>query len=334
MQTTTSTKPEASSTTTVHSDDLGLFRESVSSSFVPLEVTAERDSRFERFSSRLSSIEADGIAFTEVAAMPHVVERTDATIEQGGSGYYKLSLLLAGRSMLVQDGRELVMRPGDLTIYDTSRPYSLIFTERFRNLIVMFPKDRLEVPNAVAQVLTAQRLGEQGGGVASLVTSFLAPIPGQFESFGPGVRARLAHTALDLIGTLVTSIIDASPERQDPHRMLLHQICGYIEAELGSSDLSPGRIAAAHFISTRHLHALFKQADTTVSTWVRERRLERCRADLIDPLLADRAVAAIAARWGFTDPAHFSRVFKAAYGCAPSELRRTECAALEIATGS
>ncbi len=56
----------------------------------------------------------------------------------------------------------------------------------------------------------------------------------------------------------------------------------------------------------------------TVSTWIRTRRLEQCRRDLLDPMLADRPVAAIAARWGFVDAAHFSRAFKTAFGVSPA----------------
>jgi AraC-like DNA-binding protein len=47
----------------------------------------------------------------------------------------------------------------------------------------------------------------------------------------------------------------------------------------------------------------------------------RCRRDLLDPALRDRPVSAIAARWGITDPAHFSRLFRATYGVPPSEYR-------------
>ena len=56
--------------------------------------------------------------------------------------------------------------------------------------------------------------------------------------------------------------------------------------------------------------------------WIRERRLERCRRDLTDPTLADWSVTAIALRWGLTDPAHFSRAFRTAYGLSPTEYRR------------
>jgi AraC-like DNA-binding protein len=59
-----------------------------------------------------------------------------------------------------------------------------------------------------------------------------------------------------------------------------------------------------------------------VAGWIRARRLERCRHDLADPGMAARPVAAIAARWGFTSAADFSRVFRAAHGVPPAEYRR------------
>ena len=299
-------------------DGLADFRTMVSSAFVPLKITTERD---EPFAARSSSARADDVVFTEIAARPHLVERTPENIADGGSGYYKVSLLLAGSSILVQDGREVIMRAGDLSVYDTSRPYSLLFGEDFRNLIMMFPKDRLELPIPFTEQLTAVSLSQEHHGLAPVVTAFLSQFPAQLAPLDARVRAKLAHTSLDLMGTLFSSILDADPAQRDPHQMLLQKITAYIDLHLASPELSPGTIAAAHYISTRHLHALFRQAETTVSTWIRERRLERCRADLLDPVLADRTVAAIASRWGFADAAHFSRVFKTAYGVSPSELR-------------
>ena len=55
--------------------------------------------------------------------------------------------------------------------------------------------------------------------------------------------------------------------------------------------------------------------------WIRDRRLDRCRRDLADPALAGETVASIAYGWGFRNPRHFSRVYRAAYGCAPSDGR-------------
>jgi AraC-like DNA-binding protein len=58
-----------------------------------------------------------------------------------------------------------------------------------------------------------------------------------------------------------------------------------------------------------------------VADWIRSRRLERCRRDLLDPALATRTVEAIGERWGLTDAAHFSRVFRRRFGAPPAEYR-------------
>jgi AraC-like DNA-binding protein len=103
---------------------------------------------------------------------------------------------------------------------------------------------------------------------------------------------------------------------------LLLRIHAFIEQHLGEADLSPGIVAAAHHVSVRYLHRLFEAQDTTVAAWIRRRRLERCRRDLADPAFGAVPVSAVAARWGIADPAHFSRLFRRAYGLPPAEYRR------------
>jgi AraC-like DNA-binding protein len=40
-----------------------------------------------------------------------------------------------------------------------------------------------------------------------------------------------------------------------------------------------------------------------------------------------RPVAAVGARWGYPDPAHFSRLFKATYGMGPRDYRASHAPA-------
>jgi AraC-like DNA-binding protein len=103
---------------------------------------------------------------------------------------------------------------------------------------------------------------------------------------------------------------------------ILLNVQSYIEANLHDPQLDPERIARASFISTRYLHKLFEAEGTSVCRWVRATRLERCRRDLLDPVLADETILTTASRWGLPGPQHFSRLFRSAYGCSPSELRR------------
>jgi len=112
------------------------------------------------------------------------------------------------------------------------------------------------------------------------------------------------------------------------HRRLLRErVRAFIEAQLPTPDLSPATVAAAHHISVRYLHRLFDDEEQSVAGWIRRRRLDRCRADLLDPSLAGRSVAATAARWGFTSASHFNRLFRNAYGLPPGEYRQANTAA-------
>jgi AraC family transcriptional activator of tynA and feaB len=86
--------------------------------------------------------------------------------------------------------------------------------------------------------------------------------------------------------------------------------------------LSPGRTAARLGISVRLVHQLFAGRDHTYTATLRRHRLEQARRDLADPARAALRIIDIAADNGFADVTHFHRVFRAAYGCTPAELRR------------
>jgi AraC-like DNA-binding protein len=73
-------------------------------------------------------------------------------------------------------------------------------------------------------------------------------------------------------------------------------------------------------ISVRYLYVLFREHGTTVSGWVRRRRLLRCRAEL-DGADTEASITEIAYRWGLNDSAHFSRLFKASFGMSPTQYR-------------
>jgi AraC-like DNA-binding protein len=128
---------------------------------------------------------------------------------------------------------------------------------------------------------------------------------------------------LDLIRALFSGPLQADEStRMRTRAEILLNVQSFIEANLGDPELAPEQIARATFISTRYLHKLFEAEGTSVCRWIRESRLERCRRDLLDPALAGETILAISSRWGLPGPEHFSRLFRSAYGCSPSELRR------------
>jgi AraC-like DNA-binding protein len=102
----------------------------------------------------------------------------------------------------------------------------------------------------------------------------------------------------------------------------LHRICQGIEAVLGNPGLTLAMVARRERVSTRYLQKLFTEAGNSFTHYLRTRRLERCRADLISPLHADLSISEICFRWGFNGSAHFSRTFHKEYGLSPRDYRR------------
>lgn len=294
------------------------YRAVVAGVFLPLDLSSSAPASFRGL---VRAVTVDDVHVSDLHGGPHVVERTPRQAAQDDLPSFKVSLMLAGTGLLVQDGRETVLRPGDLAVYDTSRPYALEFDRDFRSLVVMFPQRRIELPGGMIRQLTAVRLGGDSG-VGAIVAPFLGHLGDHLEQLEQAPGTRLTHSTLDLVSTLFSAELGSSA-RQDPHGVLLDRIRAHIEEHLASADLTPTSIAAAHFISTRHLHALFHDTGTTVSAWIRQRRLEHCRRDLLAPQLADVPVSAVATRWGFIDAAHFSRAFKAEFGLPPREYRAT-----------
>lgn len=302
---------------TTVSQSLREFRLAVAQSFVPLEVVSIGT---DPFWGRLRTVDVNDVHVSEITATRHQVSRTPQLITESDPKYYKASLQVSGTGLLIQDGREALLEPGDLAIYDTNRPYSLVFGEDIKMLVLMFRREQLGLPLDAVGQLTAHRFSSDDG-LGAMIIPFLQRVSQNLDRFGGLTGPRLVQSAMDLITTMFASELDLDAEAGDTHQLLMQQIRRYIEANLSAHDLGPERIAAAHYISTRHLHGLFRERGTTVSTWIRELRLERCRRDLLDPLQAQVPVGSIAGRWGFFDAAHFSRVFKAAYDMSPSEIR-------------
>lgn len=303
----------------VVAEDFESWRNIVSQSFVPLHVTSDH---VDNFSARIRSRALGDVFISEIGANSHQVERTPALIARGDKKYFKLSLQLSGVGLLMQDNREAVLQAGDLAIYDTDRPYTLAFHKDFRSLVVMFPQSMIDLPREVIGQLTATRIaGDEG--LARMVGPFLRHLTQNMDRLSGHSGLRMMHNTLDLVTTVLHSQLDVREQDRGPSRRasVLQEIRVYIDENLADPSLNPNGIAAANFISTRHLHGLFQGQGATVSTWIRTRRLEHCRRDLTDPLLASAPVSVVAGRWGFVDASHFSRLFRSTFGEAPSDYR-------------
>lgn len=258
---------------------------------------------------------------------PSLETRRPASMVRGSDPEsLQLMVTLRGSHRILQGGRDSTSGPGEVLLYDTSRPWhgwAMAGPDTVEGLMVQFPRALLPLPaDKVRQLIGARLPGKEGLG--ALLSGYLTQLTAGATAYTAADGARLTTITLDLLTAFLAGHLEMSA-RLPPHTLRnaqLLEIRAFIQRHLGNPDLSPTVIAAAHNLSVRSLHRLFRDQGITVAGWIRGRRLERCRRDLADPLLHLRPVRAIAARWGFTDPAHFSRAFRTAYGHSPQEYRR------------
>jgi AraC-like DNA-binding protein len=229
-----------------------------------------------------------------------------------------------GGCVIEQDGRQARIGPGDLCGYHSSRPFALRPEGPVEFVMATLSRELLGSRAQSICSLTATRIAGDSG-LATLTGPFLARLVDALDSG----RVRPEHAGVvDGVVDLVCGLFaERMGSQERPNAVLLAGIKAYIEQHLGRPGLVPDEIARANHISTRYLHRLFEGEGLTVSEWIRDQRVERCRRDLRDPLLRHDSILSIATRWGLPNPAHFSRVYRTAYGHSPREERRMAFAA-------
>jgi AraC-like DNA-binding protein len=304
---------------------LDYFRHVVADTIVPfgVRINAERDLRAQIHAGRVGNVHV-----TKVSAPAMEAVRTRTLIGASDPEVCKIDVQVRGHTVFAQGGREAALGPGDFTLLDLSRPCHLGDRDDEHEVVaVRFPRTTLPLRHNELERVTAVPISGRSGLGAS-ISALARHMAHNLEEHGPSEGERLAAALVDLLIVALAQQVDrvATIAPLTRRRALLASVQTFIDRRLSDPQLSPSMIAAAHYISVRYLHRLFESQHATVAGWIRQRRLERCRRDLVDPTLADLPVGAIAARWGLTDASHFSRMFRDAYGLPPAAYRLTATA--------
>lgn len=235
-----------------------------------------------------------------------------------------LVVLLEGK-LTVTDATSasISVRENDIFYGDDQTVAKLDFANDHRMMLVRVPRaaaklrQGLDLANGVGNIP-----GDTGNGrIFSGMLRSLADGAGEFDD---GV---LSSVELMLPELLTIGILEAAPKRAlggaaGVRAAQLQRIQQTIEIRLSDPTLGLQDVANEHGVSPRYLQKLFEEAEQSFSHYLRLRRLERCRLDMISPLHAQRSITEILFQWGFNDSASFSRSFKEIYGVSPRQYRR------------
>lgn len=310
------------------------WQEMVARASIPVHMRTPYE---ENFAGAMTGLNLDDVKVIEYHYPSLDAWRTPRLIRQSDPELCQLAFSMTGEASLTQDRATSFLRANEFTFYSSSRPYSLSHRTSdgpIGAIVVQIPHRKLSAPGGRLSRFNACRISGASG-LGGVVAGYLRQLVNGADQYRETDIGRLRDVTVDLVTALLAHHLDAddTATRHAQRRVLITRIEAFIGRHLGDPALTPQAIAAAHHISVRTLHRLFHDREVSVAESIRARRLDRCRRDLADPLRQQRPIHAVAARWGFVDQAHFSRVFRAAYGLAPQEYRRQRLPMDRLAAG-
>jgi AraC-like DNA-binding protein len=231
-----------------------------------------------------------------------------------------VNLQLAGVGRVEQGDQLATLPAGSFTVVDTARPYRLIFDGAFEVLSLRIPRRRLFPFTSGAGEVVARPVDGRNG-MGRVTAGFMRMLLDQPDDLAPDQRAEIATHLCDLIASATRLTAPNHLEgRELLRRRFVEAAIETLRALLEDPEIGVSKLASRMGVSTRYVQQCFTEAGTSVTAQIRALRLEACAHDL-----ANRhdlsSIQAIAARWGFSDAPHFTRVFGRHFGCSPSKFR-------------
>src|SRR5271154_169082 len=248
------------------------------------------------------------------------VQRTPALARDALEPSIFVNVQLSGSSMVIQGDHEAVLHPGELVIYDSTAPYTLLNETGMTGEFFRIPHSALAMPHNAIRKACAVSLSP-GHPLTSLTNDFLKRVTADRALYTAPNANKVGRPIIELVRAVIATHLKADELSAGPLAATLPlRILEYVRNHLYDAELSVEQIAAAHYISVRYLYKVLAERGISLADWIRTHRLEACRQDLAAAGSAT-TIAVVARRHGFSDMSSFSRAFRAEYGVSPSEWR-------------
>jgi AraC-like DNA-binding protein len=304
------------------SQRLAFWTDMVCSTYVQLECDAAAGAA--TIEGRIGVQQLATLQLSQVISTPQVVRRTAAKIARSSEDYFLVSIQTRGEGLIAQDGRIARLAVGDFALYDSTRPYELRFDAPFEQYVLRLPGATLRGAVRDTQALTASTVsGQRGAG--HLMISMIQTLAADIGTLAPESAAAVAESVSQI---LIAGLSALPAARRPPVSQLAafhrERIKACVTSRLRDPSLSVAGIAAQLRFSPSTLHRAWAGQPCSIAEWIWTQRLDAARRDLCNPAQRALSVSEIAFSWGFNDAAHFSRAFRARFGCSARELRYSQ----------
>lgn len=287
----------------------------IAEAYFPLQLTF-RDAG--SFDGRLALQSLGDLSLSRLQTEPVQYERQASHIAGTSEEQYLITIPRKSPVEFRQLGRELRCDPGSFIIERGDEPYRFSYGAANDLCVLKVAKpilaNRLRNPDRYcAQVFNGR------DGMGGLFTTMAQHVQAQAPD-DVAAGEMLGRQLIELLSMAIDRHSETAEVAQSAVRAAhLKRAADVIRRNLSNPDLSPDLVAEACGISKRYLHEIFADGNGTVSQHIREQRLIAARNMLQMP--NPGPMSDIAYRFGFSDQAQFSRLFKAMFGHTPSAYR-------------
>ncbi|CAG9259146.1 AraC family transcriptional regulator [Paraburkholderia caribensis] len=159
------------------------------------------------------------------------------------------------------------------------------------------------------------------GPMSSLLADHLYSLRRQLPNLSPTDMPHVEQATLAMISATLAPSVEALAQAEgEIDRAMMTRVRRFIDANLTSPDLNPLRICKEVGVSRAQLYRLFSR-ESGVAFYIQQRRLAAIRDLLESGKARDQRISTLAFQYGFKSESHFSRSFRQAFGCSPTEAR-------------
>lgn len=298
-------------------DRFSYWQEAVCDSYVRLGCDTKERSNF---SGLIEISRHSALSISRVGGNAHTVRRRKRDIRTATETFFLLSLQTACSSRVTQFGQIAELGTGDMALYSSSDPYELELTDKFSQMVVQLPKDKLlaRLPNA--EIMTARRIDGQSG-IGALVRQNILAFSDHASTSNSTLQTLVQETLIDLIATGLASQDGSSFELSSPEQHVMLRAKSFISGRLGDPALDRNLVAKEMGMSVRRLNAIFSKEGISLSSFIREARLNAVANELRDARFTALSISEIAIKYGFENFQNFSTSFRSRFDVAPRDFR-------------
>lgn len=272
------------------------------------------------FTGSIIQRQAGGYGLSKVNVAPHLLKRELKHIRRSEIADVLLIMINSGSCIVGYANTTIELSPTDLCLVNGWEPYSLHVPNDTEMLTFRMPCSALEARSKVKTEKLAFKHMEAQNGIPKITATVLNEAFNQLEHIPRGQDRVLLNNLASIVCASLQVMPDQDNDRSTYYEQLIRSVRRYIEKHIEDEGLNAEMIAQAHGISVRYLNKIFEFEPDTAVKYIRSLRLRLFSQRLLTDS-SKSTIKELVFGCGFSDYAHFHRVFKRYFQCTPNEYR-------------